>query len=213
MGDKLDEALSQVSVQYENDLDLTELAANNVVLLGKPSQLPIIYDWSNSLPAPFSAGTEVPYDPASRIVYRVVEGSTVGYLELFNSPWVSGKAVLLVSGNSEDGVALAGSALGGGDLRGSLAGNFAIISSGQIVSLDSRYPIDSELLAAGGETAAQQPAVQAPQPSEVQKANRAWMLPAILLITLLTIVVILIKLLPALRKEKKEDPMEDKDSK
>ena len=213
MGDKLDEALSQVSVQYENDLDLTELAANNVVLLGKPSQLPILYDWSDSLPAPFSAGTEIPYDPASRIVYRVVEGSTVGYLELFNSPWASGKTVLLVSGNSEDGVALAGSALGGGDLRGSLAGNFAIVSSGQIVSLDSRYPIDSELLAAGGETAAQQPAVQAPQPSEVQKANRAWMLPAILLITLLTIVVILVKLLPVLRKEKKEDPMENKDSK
>ena len=213
MGDKLDEALSQVSVQYENDLDLTELAANNVVLLGKPSQLPVIYDWSDSLPAPFSAGTEIPYDPASRIVYRVVEGSTVGYLELFSSPWASGKSVLLVSGNSEDGVALAGSALGGGDLRGSLAGNFAIVSSGQIVSLDSRYPIDSELLAAGGETAAQQPAAQAPQPSEVQKANRAWMLPAILLITLLTIAVILVKLLPVLRKEKKEDPMENKDSK
>jgi len=205
MGDKLDDALSQVSVQFEDDLDLTELAANNVVLLGKPSQLPVIYDWSDSMPAPFSAGSEVPYDPASRIVYRVVEGSTVGYLELFSSPWANDKSVLLVSGNSEDGVALAGSALGGGDLRGSLAGNFAIVSSGQIVSLDSRYPIDSELLAAGGETAVEQPAAQSAQPSEVQKANRAWMLPAILLITLLTVAVILVKLLPVLKKKDKEE--------
>ena len=216
MGDKLDEALSQVSVQYENNLDLVELAANNVVMLGKPSQLPVVYDWSDTLPAPFSTGSEVPYDPASRIVYRVVEGSTVGYLELFSSPWASGKSVLLVSGNSEDGVALAGSALGGGDLRGSLAGNFAIVSSGQIVSLDSRYPIDSELLAASGETAVQAPAAQPDQPSEIQKANRAWMLPAILLITLLTVVVILVKLLPTLKKENKDNngkKEEDKDSK
>ena len=213
MGNQLDNALSQISVQFENDLNLTELAANNVVLLGKPSQLPVIYDWSDTLPAPFSAGSEVPYDPASRIVYRVVEGSTVGYLELFSSPWGSGKSVLLVSGNSEDGVALAGSALGGGDLRGSLAGNFAIISSGQIVSLDSRYPVDSQLLAAGGETAVQEPAVQSPLASDVQKANRAWMIPAILLITLLTVAVILIKLMPILKKEKKENQEEDKDSK
>jgi hypothetical protein len=213
MGDKLDDALSQVSVQFENDLDKAELATNNVVLLGKPSQLPVIYDWSDALPAPFSSGSEVPYDPASRIVYRVVEGSTVGYLELFSSPWASDKSVLLVSGNSEDGVALAGSALGGGDLRGSLAGNFAIVSSGQIVSLDSRYPVDSQLLAAGGETAVQQPAAQAAQPSEVQKANRAWMVPAILLITLLTVAVILLKLMPVLKKEKKDNSEEDKDSK
>ena len=199
MGDKLDDALSQVSVQFEDDLDLNELAANNVVLLGKPSQLPVIYDWSDLMPAPFSAGSEVPYDPASRIVYRVVEGSTVGYLELFSSSWASDKSVLLVSGNSEDGVAL--------------AGNFAIVSSGQIVSLDSRYPIDSELLAAAGETAAQQPAAQTSQPFEVQKANRAWMLPAILLITLLTVAVILVKLLPVLKKEKKDKLEEDKDSK
>jgi hypothetical protein len=210
MGNQLDDALSQVSVQFENDLDLIELAANNVVLLGKPSQLPVIYDWIDTLPAPFSAGSEVPYDPASRIVYRVVEGSTVGYLELFNSPWAGDKAVLLVSGNSEDGVALAGSALGGGDLRGSLAGNFAIISSGQIISLDSRFPVDSQLLAVNGETVTQVPAAQSSQPSDVQKANRAWMLPAILVITLLTVTVILIKLLPALKKNKKED---DSDSK
>ncbi len=200
MGDRLDEALSQVSVQFVDDLDQTELAANNAVLFGQPSQLPLVYDWSDTLPAPFSAGTEVPYDPASRIVYRVVEGSTVGYLELFASPWAADKAVLLVSGNSPPGVTLAGSALGGNDLRGSLAGNFAIISSGQIVSLDSRYPVDSQLLAA--ETGTQQPAAEpSTQPSEIQRANRAWMLPAILVITLLTVAVILIKLLPVLKKK------------
>ncbi|MDK2979746.1 MAG: cellulose synthase operon protein [Chloroflexota bacterium] len=200
MGNQLDEALSQVSVQFVDDLDQTELAANNVVLFGQPSQLPLVYDWSDALPAPFSAGSEVPYDPASRIVYRVVEGSTVGYLELFASPWAADKAVLLVSGNSPAGVTLAGSALGGNDLRGSLAGNFAIISSGQIVSLDSRYPVDSQLLAA--ETGTQPPAAApSTQPSEIQRANRAWMLPAILVITLLTVAVILIKLLPVLKKK------------
>jgi len=59
----------------------------------------------------------------------------------------------------------------------------------------------------------QQPAAQAALASEVQKANRAWMIPAILLITLLTVAVILAKLMPVLKKEKKDNVEEDKDSK
>ena len=140
MGDKLDNSLTQVSVQFEDALDENVLANQNIVLVGKPSQLPLIYKWADSLPAPFTSPSEVPYDPASRVVYRVVEGSDVGYIELFSSPWGANQAVMLVSGNTENGVLLASSALAGGDFRGSLAGNFAIVSSGQIVSLDSRFP-------------------------------------------------------------------------
>lgn len=201
MGDQLDAALSQINVQFENTLNLDELADRNVVLFGKPSQLPLVYDWSDSLPAPFEAGSEVPFDPASRIVYRIVEGSNVGYIELFTSPWGTDKTVMLVSGNTEDGVSLASSALAGGDFRGSLAGNFAIISSGQIISLDTRYPVSSELLDSQlnpiEETTAQN------QPAEVQKVNMTWMIPAIIVITVATVVLILIKLNQALKKSKK----------
>jgi len=125
----------------------------------------------------------------------------VGYIELFTSPWGTDKTAMLVSGNTEDGVSLASSALAGGDFRGSLAGNFAIISSGQIISLDTRYPVSSELLDSQlnpiEETTAQN------QPAEVQKVNMTWMIPAIIVITVATVVLILIKLNQALKKSKK----------
>lgn len=209
MGDQLDDALAQISVQFQDSLDESLLADQNVVLVGRPSQLPIVYGWNEILPAPFEQGSEVPYDPASRVVYRVMEGSEVGYIELFHSPWGTGKKAMLVSGNTANGVALAASAFSGGDLRGSLAGNFAIVSSGQIVSLDTRYPVSSELLDAqtspAGEPAAALPATS----SEIQRQNLAWMVPAVILITLLTVGVILFKLWPMLRKKRDENDKEE----
>lgn len=203
MGDQLDESLAQISVQYQNSLNEEELAEQNVVLIGIPAQLPLIYEWSSILPAPFESGSSVPYDPASRVVYRVVEGTDVGYIELLISPWGTEKIAMLVSGNNQNGLALASSALADGDFRGSLAGNFAIVSSGQIVSLDTRFPVSSELLDAQmdeiAETAAQT------EPSQIQQQNLTWMIPAVIIISLLTIGVILLKLLPALRGSTEED--------
>lgn len=202
MGDQLDDSLTQISVQFADALDEEALSEHNVLLFGKPSQLKLVYDLGEILPAPFEAGSEVPYDPASRIVYRVVEGADVGYIELFLSPWGTGRLAMLVSGNTENGVALASSALAGGDFRGSLAGNFSIISSGQIVSLDTRYPVSSELLDAQAGEVTQTITTQV-QVSKVQQENMVWMIPVVIIITLLTIAVILIKLLPVLKKPDK----------
>lgn len=201
MGDQLDDSLTQIAVQYVDNLDEASLSEYNVVLIGKPSQLPLIYDWSDSLPAPFTEGSEVPYDPASRIIYRIVEGSDVGYIELFISPWNADRVAMLVSGNTENGVSLAASALAGGDFRGSLAGNFAIVSSGQIVSLDTRFPVSSELLEDQADLSSVQTSTQS-QASQVQQENMAWMGPAVIAISVLTIGVILLKLLPALKQPK-----------
>jgi hypothetical protein len=203
MGDQLDDSLTQIAIQFADALDETSLADNNVVLVGEPGQLDMIYNWGDILPAPFESGAVVPYDPASRIVYRVVEGVDVGYIELFISPWGTERMAMLVSGNTDAGVALAASALSGGDFRGSLAGNFAIVSSGQIISLDTRYPVSSDLLESQTGQAAEAAQTQA-QVSQIQRENMLWMLPAVIVITLLTVGVILIKLLPALKKSKKD---------
>ena len=196
MGDQLDESLDQISVQYQGSLNEDELAEQNVVLIGTPSQLPLIYEWSSVLPAPFESGSSVPYDPASRVIYRVVEGTDVGYIELLVSPWGTEKIAMLVSGNNVDGLALAGSALAGGDFRGSLAGNFAIVSGGQIVSLDTRFQVSSDLLDIQTGAIADQE-VQA-KPVQIQQQNITWMIPAVIIVTILTVGVILLKLLPAL---------------
>ena len=209
MGNQLDDSLSQINVQFQGDLNEEQLAERNVVLVGRPGNFSMIYDWSTILPAPFQSGSEVPYDPASRVVYRVVEGSEVGYIELFVSPWGTDRVAMLVSGNSDNGLSLASSALAGGDFRGSLAGNFAIISSGQIISLDTRYPVSSEYLDAES-TVVEAPVMEV-QRTQIQEENMSWMVPAILIVTILTIVVILTKLIPAVKqsgKKEKEDTEE-----
>lgn len=109
-------------------------------------------------------------------------------------------SIPLVSANSDNGLTLAGSALTGGDFLGNLAGNFAIVSSGRIISLDTHFPVDSELLAdktpiASGEEL---------QPKQVQipLEERKWMITVIVIVTILTLAVVVMVLLSALRKSK-----------
>jgi len=205
MGNQLDDALTQISVQYPDNLQEAALAGQNVVAVGSPSDLPLIYAWSEILPAPFEKNANVPYDPASRVVYRVTEGSDAGYIELFNSPWGVNKKALLVSGNTAAGTALAASALAGGEFRGSLAGNFAIIASGQIISMDTRYPVSSELLQTQSGAGEPSVAVESPTASEIRRKNLIWMIPMVIVVTLATVAVILYKLLPILKQYKKDD--------
>ena len=200
LGDRAGKFLNQISIMDAKSIASDLLADKNVVIIGRPNDILLLQEIHDSLPAPFESGSEVPLDPASQIVYRVLPNSEVGYLELFNSPWDSQRMVLLVTGNSENGLNLAVNALNGGDFQGSLSGNFAIISSGRIIGLDTRFPVESALLDGQdqkkGEDSALAGDVLPTQP------GKKWMLPAIIVVSVMTIGVAIVALRAALKKSK-----------
>ena len=200
LGNTVGSFLNQIKIMDAKSVNLFELAKDNVLVIGRPILTPLIYELKDKLPAPFEKGSEVPLDPASMVIYRVMPGSDVGYLEMFISPWNFERLALLVSANTDKGITLAGSALTGGDFLGNLAGNFAIVSSGRIIGLDTRFPIDSEFL--NKET--QLVSGEESQPIKIQPtlAERNWMIPAIGIVTIFTIAVVVMVLLPAMRKIK-----------
>jgi len=69
-----------------------------------------------------------------QVVYRIPKGMNVGYLELLDSPFNVEKPVLVLSGNSEAGLAMAGNVLLLNELRSQLTGVFAVTNGTQIAT-------------------------------------------------------------------------------
>ena len=69
-----------------------------------------------------------------QVVYRIPKGMNVGYLELLDSPFNVEKPILVLAGNSDDGLVMAGNALLLNELRSQLTGVFAVTNGTQIAT-------------------------------------------------------------------------------
>ncbi len=108
-----------------------ELGANHdVIIVGQPKSLPIITELGAALPAPFAPNSNSVSNAAGPITYRVVEDTSIGYIQLFASPWNAQRSMLAVLGTTDAGVELAAQVLTDEKLRSTLEGNLVIVRPG-----------------------------------------------------------------------------------
>lgn len=169
-----------------------------VVLVGKPSELPMVAELGDKLPAPFDDGSNVANESIFRVIYRLPANTSLGYLELVESPWTTGRNILAVLGSTDAGVLDSANAMTNSVLRNQLAGNFAVVRGEQIITSDTRYGIGTGNISATlvpeatpevqnmGETS---PVV----PTEVPLANQTgWILPVVAVISILIVLILLV---------------------
>lgn len=106
----------------------------DLLIVGRASTLPIVGDLASALPAPFETGQDIALNPETEVTFKVPSSSPVGYIQTLASPWNNRRGILLVAGNSPDGVQSAAAALVTPTLRGQLDGNFAIVTGNQIIT-------------------------------------------------------------------------------
>src|SRR5205823_3209394 len=110
----------------------------DLLLVGRPSALPLVNELGSALPAPFTPGSAVASEPDATVAYQTPQDASLGYLELLAAPWSGERTVLAVLGSTDEGLRWAGAALTTPKLRGALTGNLAVISGDQINSRDTR---------------------------------------------------------------------------
>jgi len=108
------------------------------LIIGRPSQTPIMGEINKTLPIPFLSGSDVLADGNFQVTYRIPSDSPMGYMEIMPSPWNSDNVILAVLGNTAQGLSWATSSLIKPTLRDRLAGNFAVINDKQIITTDTR---------------------------------------------------------------------------
>ena len=134
LGANSNPSISNMSAVYAGDVPEEIRKGSALIVVGKASDLPILSEINDSLPAPFDLEANTAEQRGMQIVYRIPEGVDIGYLELAASPFNPDNLILIVSGNSDAGVLLSGVALSAGNMKDQLTGVFAITNGIQVVA-------------------------------------------------------------------------------
>jgi len=137
-----DGPLVQLSTFYGDAMPVTERSKYHLLLVGRPTQMPIVGEMNNDLPAPFSDSNDIASENGNfPVTYRIPLDSPMGYVETMLSPWNPQNVVRAILGKTTQGVNWAATALVDSNLRWQLGGSFAIVNDKQIISSNTRYVV------------------------------------------------------------------------
>jgi cellulose synthase operon protein B len=173
---------------------------NHLIVVGEPAQLPLVSEMADAMPAPFEPGSNMVTERTLTVAYRLPEGTSLGYIELFASPWNIERSVLTLLGSTPEGLTWALQALTDSTLRGRVTGNYVVVNRTQILATDTR--IGDTTIVPSGEQALPTTPVVPTDPTPVQ-ATSNWILPAIIVISLLIVGVLVIVVIRSLRQARR----------
>ncbi len=167
---------------------------NNLILLGQPRNYTVLSELQTSMPASFPQGSNLAVLESQQVIYRIAEDKSLGYLQLFISPYNNNAAVLGIFGTNPEGLGYAVNALLDSNTRNGLAGNFATLDGTQALVADTRTGAGLGSLTAGLGAAVTQEAAPIPTPLPVSapvsiESNRNLMFIAILVVLVLILII------------------------
>ena len=187
--------IANLETVYADDVPQPVLAEKSLIVIGRASTVPFLSQINSQLPAPFDLEKDTATESNMQVVYRIPAGMSVGYLQLMNSPFNIEKQILVLAGNTEEGLGMAGNVLLYTTLRNQLTGVFAVTNGTQIATANA----SSQFSAVGTLVPPGQAVVTTPFPASSSAPatleTPGWLLPvliasgiAILLIIVLVIV-------------------------
>jgi len=95
------------SVSLGSDADPEVLSRHHLIFIGRPSILPFIEKINPLLPQPFVSGTDEVEHQVGEVLLRLQPDASLGYIQELPSPWNEERALLVVTGTTDEGVAWA----------------------------------------------------------------------------------------------------------
>jgi hypothetical protein len=129
--------ISNLDAVYADEVPQPVLAEKSLIVIGRSSTVPFLSQINDQLPAPFDFENDTASESHMQVVYRIPSGMSVGYLQLMNSPFNIEKPILVLAGNSEDGLVMAGNTLLLNELRNQLTGVFAVTNGTQVATANA----------------------------------------------------------------------------
>jgi uncharacterized repeat protein (TIGR01451 family) len=112
------------------------LADYHIVVLGRPSRIPMLQQVSAQLPQPFQPGFDEIKQRIDGVVFRLPPGLSLGLIQLLPSPWNEARAFLAVTGTSDEGVWWAADVLI--ERPWVLRGDLALVRESGVNTIDTR---------------------------------------------------------------------------
>jgi uncharacterized repeat protein (TIGR01451 family) len=111
---------------------------HHIIAVGRPTRNPYIAAVSDALPQPFRPGTDEIAQEIDQVVFRMPSGVSLGYVQELISPWNEDRAMMAVTGTTDEGVDWALASLTDSELIRRLAGNLAVVRDQEVRSMDTR---------------------------------------------------------------------------
>ncbi len=128
------------TVVVSNTLNEDSLNSYHIIAIGRPTTNSFIQQINNLLPQPFIPNTNEVEQQVGEVLLRLPPDVSLGYIQEIQSPWNKDRAVLIVTGTTNEGLAWATEAFSHKIYR--LKGNLALIRSHDgeldILSVDTR---------------------------------------------------------------------------
>lgn len=136
-GRELGERVSAITAVAVDRLDRGQLRAAHVILLGQPSDQPLLTE--ALAVGPIGLDGNGRFLRTSRTNLRLQSDQPLGMLVLQTSPWASNKSTLAISGTSDEAAGWAALLLSDSGRRNQIRGDLAVIDgAGTLTTLDSR---------------------------------------------------------------------------
>jgi hypothetical protein len=180
LGNTANPLIANLGTAYADAVPQTVLDERSLIVIGRASTVPFLSQINDRLPAPFDIQNDTASESHMQVVYRIPEGMSVGYLQLLNSPFNIERTILVLAGNTEEGLGMAGNALLQDDLRSQLTGVFAVTNGTQIATANA----SSQFSAVGTLVPPEQAVVTTPLPvpaaGPATLATPGWLLPVLM---------------------------------
>ncbi len=187
MGRQTRDAILQPLAVFADNVPADVRESYHLLLIGRPSALPVLVELGDALPAPFDAGSDVPRSVDTPVVYRVPPDASVAYLQMVVAPWNSERVVVAALGSDDAGVEQATIMLIDPRQRARLTGTLAIVDPQQRVTLGNSRAVltgPAPTPVATATPVAAQPAQPTPQtvqptpsPARNTSSNNSWLVP------------------------------------
>jgi hypothetical protein len=195
LGRSANPLISNLEVVYADEVPQPVLAEKSLIVIGRSSTVPFLSQINDQLPAPFDFENDTASESHMQVVYRIPSGMSVGYLQLLNSPFNVAKQILVLAGNTDEGLTMAGNALLVNELRNQLTGVFAVTNGTQIATANA----SSAFSAVGTVVPPGQAVVTTPLPASSAAPQTldtpSWLLPLLIgsgIVVLLIIVLVIV---------------------
>ncbi|MCI0580711.1 MAG: cellulose biosynthesis cyclic di-GMP-binding regulatory protein BcsB [Chloroflexi bacterium] len=131
LGARVEGGLVGLNLAFADEVSESLRQQNDLLIVGRPTTLPLLAEINDDLPAPFAANINAVQDEQLLVAYNVPATSELGYLQTLAAPWNPERTIVVVSGNSETGLRNATAMLLNSPLRRSLASDFAVVEGQQ----------------------------------------------------------------------------------
>lgn len=135
IGRQTRDAILQPLVVFADNVPSDVRVSRDLLIVGRPSALPILTDLGDVLPAPFDANSDAPRSIDAPVVYRVPPDASVAYLQMVAAPWNPERVVVAALGSDDAGIEQAALMLIDPRQRARLAATLAIVDPQQRVTL------------------------------------------------------------------------------